>query len=216
MRTSLFVLLGVFCVIFAGCTTVDSTYRVGYDFTKIDKVAVIDVQGSLGSEAAENQIADFFNMELLRKGYAPIERSQIQALLKEQEFQASDLTTSAGAALAGRILNVPSVVVINIPKFDEEMSITAKMIDVEDGSILWLGTGSGTTGRTLSTIVGAAAGAGAGAVVAGEDNQTVGVIAGGVLGGVAGQALTPQKAQKAQQIIKKLCKSMPSRIATAQ
>ena len=93
------------------------------------------------------------------------------------------------------------------------MSMTAKMIDVEDGSILWAGSGLGSTGRSLATILGAAGGAAAGVVVAGgdTDDRTMGGIAGGVLVGVAGRALSPQKAQKAQEMIKKICKSPPHR-----
>jgi len=152
-------------------------------------------------------------MELLKKGYTPVERAQVQSLLKEHEFQASDLASDEGVARAGQILNVPVVLVVNIPNFGEEMSMTAKMIDVENGSVLWLGSGSGRTGRTLATIAGAAGGAIAGVAVAGgdRDSRTVGGIAGGVLGGVAGQALSPQKAQKAQEIIKKMCTTLPYR-----
>jgi len=137
----------------------------------------------------------------------------MQSLLKEQEFQASDLTTNDGAARAGQILNVPVVLVVNIPNFDEEMSMTAKMIDVEDASIIWAGSGTGRTGRTLGTIFGAVAGAVGGAVIAGGDSsdRAAGAIAGGVLGGVAGQALSPQKAEQAQKVIKSMCKSLPYR-----
>jgi hypothetical protein len=195
-----------------GCSSGESYFRAGYDFGKVDKIAVVDVQGDVRGEAVKNQIGDFFVMELLKKGYAPVERAQVQALLKEQEFQSSDLTTGKGVARAGQILNVPTILVINIPNFGEEMSMTAKMIDVEDGSILWMGSGSGKTGRTLFTIFGAAAGAGAGATVAGDDKALGGVI-GGVLGGVAGHTLSPQKAEKVKEIIKKLCKSLPSRLA---
>ena len=191
MKTICVYILLTIVLIAGGCSTGESYVRTGYDFSGLEKVAVINVQGPFGA-AARNQIADFYNMELLKKGYAPIERSQIEALLEEQKFQASEATTPKGIARVGRILNVPTVMVVNIPTFKEEISMTAKLLDVEDGSILWMGSGSGTTGRLLSTIAGAAGGAAAGAVVAGEDNQTIGAIAGGVLGGVVGQAHSPQ------------------------
>jgi hypothetical protein len=136
---------------------------------------------------------------LLRKDYTPIERAQVQALLKEQEFQASDLTTDEGAARAGQILNVPVVLVVNIPDFGEQMSMTAKMIDVEDGSVLWAGSGVGRTGRTL--LFGSD-----------SDDKTKGGIGGGVLGGVAGEALAPQQAKQVYEIIKKMCQSLPYRL----
>lgn len=196
-----------------GCATGESYVKAGFDFSKLDKVAIIEVSGAVRGDGAKNQIGDFFAMELLRKGYTPVERAQVQALLAEQEFQATDVTSAEGAARAGRILNVPTVLVVNIPNFGEEISMTAKMINVEDGSILWMGSGLGRTGRTLSTIAGAAAGAAAGVAASGDDNKTLGGIAGGVLGGIAGRALSPQKAKQAQKIIKKMCESLPSRLA---
>jgi len=199
-------------LIVCGCSSGESFVRADYDFSKIDKVAVIDVLGDVSGEAARNQIADFFTMELLKKGYIPVERAQVKSILKEHDFQSKGLTLQENAVKAGKILNVRTVLVVNIPNFREEISITAKLIDVEDGGVLWIGSGSGRTGRMLATIAGAAAGAGAGATVAGEDKETVGAIAGGVLGGVAGQALTPQKAQKAREIISKLCEKLPSRM----
>lgn len=201
-------------VFLTGCETGDSFAKADFDFSGLQTIAIIDVVGPVGSEGAKNQIADFVAMELLRKGYSPVERSQVQTLLKEQEFQASDMTPEQGAVQAGKILNVPTVMIVNIPEFKEDMSMTMKMINVEDGTVLWLGTGSGTTGKTLATILGAAGGAGAGVVVAGDDStdKTVGGVVGGVIGGAAANLLSPQKAQTAQKMITKICKKMPSRI----
>jgi len=207
--------LSALAVIAAGCASGESYVRAGYDFSQLDKVAIVDVQGAVRGDGAKNQLSDFFAMELLKKGYTPVERAQVQALLKEQEFQASDVTTADGAARAGRILNVPVVMLINIPTYDENLSMTAKLIDVEDGSVLWLGSGSGSTGKTLSTIFGAAAGAATGAAVGGDDtsDKVIGGVVGGVLGGVAGQALTPQQAEQARKIVGKVCVSLPTRFA---
>jgi hypothetical protein len=202
-------------LIVGGCASGkgESYSRVGFNFAELDKVAILEVSGAISGDAAKNQVGTFFEMELIKRGYTPVERSKVQALLKEQEFQASDITSSEGAAKAGNILNVPAVMLISIPKYKEEMTITAKMIDVEDGGILWIGNGSGSTGKTFSTILGAAAGAAAGAVVAGGDSsdRVAGGVIGGVLGGVAGQALSPQQAEQAQKIIKKVCESLPYR-----
>lgn len=207
----LYVLLG-FVLVICSCTTGESFFRAGYDFSRVQKVAVVEVVGDISGEAAKNQISDFFVMEFLKKGYAPVERSQVLSLLEEQEFQAGDLTTAEGAARVGRILNVPVVLVVNIPNFGEDISMTAKMIDVEDGSILWMGSGTGSTGKTLATIAGVAVGVGAGAAAVGEDDKVLAGVTGGVLGGVAGRALSPQKAAKAKEIIKRICRSLPSRL----
>jgi len=207
MKTTYFFVLFTISLLLSGCTTGTSTARTDYDFSTIHRIAIVDVEGDVAGEVAKNQLAGFFVMELLRKGYAPIERAKVQALLKEQEFQTSDVTTSDGMARAGRILNVKTVLLINVPKFDDNINMTARMVDLEDGSILWLGSGSGKSGEWLFTLGGAAAGAAAGSTVT-EDSST-GAIAGGVLGGLAGQALSPQNAAKAQEIVRQMCKDLP-------
>jgi hypothetical protein len=202
-------------LVVAGCATGkgESYVRAGYNFGALEKVAIVEVSGQVNGDAAKNQIADFFIMELLKKGYTPVERAQVQTLLKEQDFQASDITSNEDAAKVGKILNVPAVMLVNIPTCKEDISMTAKMVDVQDGSVLWVGSGSGSTGKTGSTILGAVAGAAAGAVLAGGDtnDRVVGGVVGGVLGGVAGRALTPQQAEQVKKIIAKVCEKLPSR-----
>lgn len=190
----------------------ESFPRVGYDFSMIDKVAIVAVEGAVKSEPAKNQIAELFAMEFLKKGFAPVERTQVQAKLEEQQLQASDLTTEAGAAEVGKILNVPAVLIINIPHFGEEMSITAKLVDIEDGTILWLGSGSSKTGRLLSTLSFGALGGGAAA--GSEEDELFGGVAGGVLGGPAGYVLSPQETEKARKIIRRMCRTLPSKLTT--
>jgi len=191
----------------------ESFSRVGYNFGMLDKVAIVAVEGAVKSEPAKNQIADLFAMEFLKKGFAPVERTQVKAKLDEQQLQASDLITEAGAAEAGKILNVPAVLVINIPHFGEETSMTAKLVDVQDGTILWLGSGSSKTGRLLSTLSFGALGGGA--TVSSEEDELFGGV-GGVLGGagVAGYVLSPQETQQAQRIVRRMCRTLPSKLTT--
>lgn len=215
MRNACFCLLAA-ALLAAGCASSEGeSYAVaGYDFASLNKVAIVEVTGRVYGDVVKNQISDFYTMELIKKGYTVVERSQVQSILKEQEFQASDITTNDGAAQAGKVLNVPAVMLINIPKYKEKMDMTAKLVDVEDGTILWIGSGSGSTGKTLATIVGAAAGAAAGAVIAGGDSsdRVVGGVAGGVLGGVAGNALSPDQAKQVKKVIAKVCETLPPRI----
>ena len=215
MKMRYLLIAGIVCLFafLSGCTSCEGQHRQGYDFAKLNKVAVIDVIGPVGGEAARNQIADFFSMELLKRGYSPIERAQVHVLLKEQEFQASAVTSDQDAARAGRILNVPAVLIVNVPKFGEDIQMTAKMIDVEDGSILWLASGKGKGGKLLGTIAGATAGAIVGYAVTGEEDQVIGAIAGGAAGGAAGYMLSPDEAEKVQKIADKMCETMPPRVA---
>jgi len=201
----------VIAILFAGgCSSGrgQSFSRVGYNFNTVDKVAIVAVEGAVRSEQAKNQIADLFAMELLKKGYAPKERATVAALLREQGFQASELITEAGAAEAGKILNVPAVLVINVPHFGDEIFISARMVDIEDSSILWLGSGTGKKGGFGSLW-------GGGASVSSEEELFGGIgIAGGVLGGAEDLPLSPQEIERAQSVIRRMCSTLPSRLST--
>lgn len=204
----------------SGCQTQqgESFVLAGYDFSQVTKVAVLQPTGDVYGTAVKNQIAGFFEQELMRKGYACVERSQIERIMKEQEFQASGITTSEGAARAGQILNVPVVMMVSVPKFDEKISVNAKMVRVEDGVIIWSGDGYGRTGKGLNTLVGGALGAAAGAAIAGGDrsDRTVGAVVGGVGGAIAGNALSPEVEQQFKKIIReKVCTALPARYAAA-
>ena len=187
-----------------GCASgrAESHSRAGYNFSMLDSVAVVAVEGALQSQAAKNQIAEYFEMELLKKGYAPKEWSNIAAALEEQEVEAEDLGTEAGLAEAAEIINVPAILIVNIPHFGDEMFITAKMVDVADGSVLWIGTGTNKTGGWLSF------GSGAGASAEND-------LFGGVMGGAASvSALSPQESEQVQRLIRRMCNTLPSRLTT--
>ena len=200
----------------AGCASSqgESYAAPDYDFSALDRVAIVEVTGRIYGEAIKNQIGSMFEMELLKRGYTVVERARVQAVLKEQEFQGSDITSAEGRAKVSEIFNVPAIMVIDIPKYKEKMSMTTKLIDVETGAVLWLGTGSGSTGKTASTILGAVAGAAAGAVIAGGDSsdRVVGGVIGGVAGGVAGNVLSPDQEKQVRKVVAKVMANLPSRV----
>ena len=205
----------------AGCASSrgESYAAAGYNFANLDKVAIVEVTGRIYGDAVKNQIANMFVMELMKKGYTVVERSQVKTLLKEQEFQASDLASDQGAAKAGKILNVPAVLMIDIPKYgNEKMSMSAKLIDVETAAILWIGSGDGSTGKTAATILGAVGGAALGAALGGGDtsDRVVGGVIGGVVGGVAGNMLSPDQAKQVRKVVTKVAESLPPRIPQVQ
>ncbi len=203
MRTTLCMSI-VTVLLIGGCSTQDSSYRPDYNFGEVDKIAIVAIEGAVRSEAAKNQIADLFMMELLKKGYAPVERAQVKALLMEQELQSTDLTSAEGAVEAGLILEVPAVFIVNIPHFGENISMTAKLMDVNDGIILWMGRGEGKGGRSLLNVFGIGAGAGS------EDDALLADFDGGLLDSGTGQPLSPQETNNMQSIIKRICHSLPA------
>ncbi len=211
--------LGLAAVLMAGgCASQDGESFVmpGYDFSSVARVAVLPPEGMTYNAGVKNQIATYFEMELMRKGYRCVARTEINRVVKEQELQASGITSSEGMAAAGRILNTPVVMMVTVPEFDQKISLTAKLVDVESGDLLWVGEGSGGTGKTMSTIVGAVGGAVAGVLLAGDDSgdRVAAGIAGGLLGGVAGNAIAPSVEKKFKKIVREeVCEALPPRHA---
>jgi hypothetical protein len=104
-------------------------------------------------------------------------------------------------------LDVPAVLTIKIPHFGDEVSISATMIDVNDRSILWLATGTGKGGGTFSSIFSSKSGRS-------EEEGLLGPLTGDVMGSTD-QPLSPEDAERAQRIVKKMCRSLPSKQALA-
>jgi hypothetical protein len=195
-----------------------SSFRVGYDFSGVNKVAIVAVQGTLKSEAARDQIAEFFTIELLEQGYAPVGRPQVRASLAdlasegkgELQAQLKDLATNEAAVEVGRMLKVPAVLTVNIPHFSEEITLTATMIDVEDGSILWLANGSGRGEAGFSGLFGFGGGS-----KGSRNDELLGGLMGDETTASASEPLTVDEAKRAQRIIKSMCRSLPSKLAPA-
>ncbi len=222
MKTVLYVLaIGLLLLGSASCgmmsrSSQKSSFRVGYDFSGVNKVAIVAVQGSLTSETARDQIAEFFAIELLEQGYAPVGRPQVRASLAglaseskgEAQAQLKDLTTNEAAVEVGRMLKVPAVLTISIPHFGDEITMTATMIDVEDGSILWLANGSGRGEGGLSGMFGFG-----GSSKGGKDDGLLAGFVGGETAGATSEPLSVDEAKRAQRIIKSMCRSLPSKLA---
>jgi hypothetical protein len=98
----------------------------------------------------------------------------------------------------------------------DEISITAKMLEVQTGSLLWAGEGTGSLKSGLATFSGVVLGAGAGAVAGGligrgATGAVVGGVAGALGGGAVGAALEEDMAQLIRSVIAKTCRGLPAR-----
>lgn len=210
-----FILL-FWAVFSAGCasTSASGQHHASYNFASVDRTAVVAVEGAAGQEAAQNQIATMFNQYLMGKGYSPVERAQIQEVIEEQRFGQSELTSPNGAARLGRILNVDTVVLVNVPNYGETMSMSAQMVDTENAAIVWSASGAAKTGSGLNEKAGAFLGAVGGAVAGSKIEGTTGAVVGGATGGaggaLAGAGMTPQRQEQATKLIEELVTSLPN------
>ena len=210
MKTVLYVLF-VGTLLIGGCSSPveESSARLGYDFSGVEKVAIVAVEGTIKSETARDQIAEFFAIELLEHGYAPIGRPQVRRLLARRAAEVNepavvDLSNPEEVVEIGLALKAPAVLTINVPHFGEAISITATMIDVEDGSILWIAHSSGRGASGGSGFFGMGA----------EDAQGDNLLSGPStrpVGPTSGLPLSPDEEKKVQTIIRDVCRSLPSK-----
>jgi len=102
-----------------GCVSSQSFVKPGVDFSNYKRIAVVSFDSVMGSVAIENEMADLFGMELLRRGFNLIERTQVDKLLEEQGFQASDYTTPENMAKLGKILNVQAIITGSVSAYEK-------------------------------------------------------------------------------------------------
>jgi hypothetical protein len=143
----LFYVLTISVLSISGCLSRSSSYQANYDFGNIDKIAIACVEGQVQNDNAKNQISNLFVMELLNKGYAPIPLAQTKAKVQALVDSAEIAEPPEGAYVQmGQALKVPAVLVINVPYFNNEIFVSAQLIDTKDNSVLWMDQDSGQSG----------------------------------------------------------------------
>ena len=193
----------------------ESVLNKYYDLEKVHAIAIVDGNNPTFAVTTRQALVDTFQYEFMKRGWNVIERSNIEKAIDEMDFQNKDITADAGRKQLGHVLNVQALTVINIAKAGDDLSLTAKMIDVETGELIWQGSGEGAVSSTMSAITGALVGAGVGAVAGNNmgsgGNAGTGAAIGGVIGGVTGAALTPSETENAKKVVLKVCEHIPLR-----
>ena len=65
-----------------------------------------------------------------------VERKQIETVVKEQQFQMSDLTDERTSVQVGKLLNADNVLIGSIGKLGTSMILTARILNVETGKVM--------------------------------------------------------------------------------
>jgi hypothetical protein len=147
MKIMNYLLLLALVVVLAGCSSyyappANSYLRVGYDLSQVDQVGIVNVVGAVQSDVISKQIEDAFTAQMLQKGYAPVVSEFLTRQLMQIQFEGSAMSPEVFAIEAGRALDYSTMLVINVPNFSDEISITAKLLDVKSGSVVWIGQNS--------------------------------------------------------------------------
>ena len=131
----------------AGCSSyydapANSYLRVGYDLSQVDQVGIVSVFGAVQSNVIRTQIEDAFTAQMLQKGYAPVVSEFLTRQLIQIQFDGANMSPDVFAIEAGRALAYSTMLIVNVPNFSDEISVTAKLLDAESGSVIWIGQNS--------------------------------------------------------------------------
>jgi len=205
LRSGFMGLLMLGILVLTGCAAGTSYVRPDANFKTVGKVGVV-AESSVLMPEAKSEVADLFSMELMKKGYDVIDRVNIEQLSREAEFQnESGMTSSSGRAKLA-VNNISSIIIVNVREFGDKVSMTAKMVDVGSGKLLWMGEGTGSLKSGLGTFGGALIGSLAGNAIGRTGLSTA---VGGFAGGLAGKAMEPEQANLARSVIEKVCADLP-------
>lgn len=128
------------------------------------KIAVMDFKAGVGVNANEVEgLSDMLINTLYESGkFSIVERSQINQVLKEQKFQASELTNEQ-LAKVGRILGVESVLIGTVNFLAEHKNIDGSMtgeynvdiraVDVESGEVVTTAGDAKSSGSTYRSMM---------------------------------------------------------------
>jgi len=100
------------------------------------RIAILDFQPKNVSKETADMVTDLIRIEMLNTGvFKIIERGEMDAILKEQEFQLSGCVETECAVEAGRLLSANKILVGNIGKLGTAYIISARIVDVEEAEM---------------------------------------------------------------------------------
>lgn len=99
------------------------------------RIAVLDFNAGAGvTQADVDGLSSIFNTYFSPNGYTLVERTQIDRVIDEQNFQRGKLTQSQMVRI-GQILNVTKVVIGDINIVMGQYNVDARIVDVKSGTI---------------------------------------------------------------------------------
>jgi hypothetical protein len=138
--------------------------------SQVQRVAVLPFADGPGPNAINsgNAVAGFVLDCLVQGGrYQLVERSRLKAIMDERELQAADLIDPATAAEVGKAAGVDAVITGSVSQYDYDkttvyiyivpvtswkycVGATVRIIDVNDGTIIYANSESGSSGSNYT------------------------------------------------------------------
>jgi curli biogenesis system outer membrane secretion channel CsgG len=101
---------------------------------EIIRVAVMDFKANGISQLLASNISELVRNELIMMGgFAVLERSQVDQILKEQGFQQTGCTDTTCAVKVGQLLSAKKILIGTVMKMGNKILISGRIVDVEKG-----------------------------------------------------------------------------------
>lgn len=111
-------------------------------------VADLEAQGIAASAAAI--VTGWLRDELFKgEAYRVLERKAMESLMTEQALQQTGCTDADCAVKLGKMLNVQRMLLGTMGKFDDVYVLNLRLVDVENGALLW---SESAKGRTIDEV----------------------------------------------------------------
>lgn len=124
------VLAAAFFILFMVVATV---FAANPDSDKL-RLAIIDLQAKGVSRVVGVAVTDLIRSDMVDTGrFTIVERSQMDAILKEQGLQQTGCTDSSCAVQMGKMLSASKVLIGEINQLGQDFIITVRIVDVEKG-----------------------------------------------------------------------------------
>lgn len=126
------------------------------EFTKT-KIAVLDFQ--MQGEEQENQdmgsiVAEWFITAMVKEGrFDVIERRLLQKILSEQQLVMTGVVDESSATQIGKLLGVKVIISGSVMKVREMLEVNARIIDVENASIIAAESVKSSTASRLQDLI---------------------------------------------------------------
>ena len=155
INKALIFLFSFLALLLSACSSSTIVMKPGYDFSKIKRVAVLEFRNSAYYPNSGAMVSQMFAKYMLKAGYNIIERDELDALLRERNLSMSNLLDSDTTKNYGKLLGIDAIITGSIPMVVAEQNyyeagnprfiaaqvgVTARMISIETGEVLWVGS----------------------------------------------------------------------------
>lgn len=145
----------VAAVLLSSCSTQSIVVKPGYDFSAIKRVAVLNFNDAPYYPNSGMVPSELFTKYMLKTGYNVVERTRIDAIIREHQLFLAGVLDPAQVKEFGRIAGVDAIITGSISMLNPErdffeaghqrfvaaqVGLTCRMISVETGEVLWVGS----------------------------------------------------------------------------